>query len=208
MSDTAFNPYSVLGVKRGATFEQIKRAFRKLARKFHPDAPGGGDREAFQSCQRALEILTDETRRKRYDETGDPGDPGNAAEAFDAQAVALLVNVLAEIVFGSKERPGLVHGNRSLVGIDLVALMRQRLNEIKLNAKKGAAEAPAMQERVDFLAKRFKTKGDGPNPLRSMLEREGRVDQETDRGVEGARRADRARRSSAAQLRVRRHAAA
>ena len=64
--------YNVLGVKKGATEKEIKSAFRKLARKFHPDL-NPNDREAeakFKEINEAYEVLSDPEKRKKYDEFG------------------------------------------------------------------------------------------------------------------------------------------
>ena len=60
--------YKTLGVARDATPEQIKKAFRKLAAKYHPDA--GGDEEKFKDINEAYEVLGDEKKRKLYDQYG------------------------------------------------------------------------------------------------------------------------------------------
>ena len=60
--------YKILGVARDATPEHIKKAYRKLARKYHPDA--GGDEEKFKDVNEAYEVLGDEKKRKLYDQYG------------------------------------------------------------------------------------------------------------------------------------------
>jgi DnaJ family protein A protein 2 len=60
--------YDVLGVKKTDACNDIKRAYLKLARIHHPDK--GGDPEVFKEIGRASEVLTDEKRRRLYDETG------------------------------------------------------------------------------------------------------------------------------------------
>jgi curved DNA-binding protein CbpA len=62
------NLYDALAVAKDATAEQIKKAYRKLAMKHHPDK--GGDDKTFQELSKAYSILSDEDKRKRYDETG------------------------------------------------------------------------------------------------------------------------------------------
>jgi DnaJ-class molecular chaperone len=64
--------YSTLGVPKTATDKEIKQAFRKLARKFHPDVnPGDKGAEAkFKEVNEANEVLSDPEKRKKYDELG------------------------------------------------------------------------------------------------------------------------------------------
>ena len=63
--------YDTLGVKKTATPAEIKKAFRKLAMKNHPDR--GGDEEKFKAIQTAYEVLSDESKRELYDKHGKEG---------------------------------------------------------------------------------------------------------------------------------------
>src|SRR5690242_6834018 len=65
----AKNPYEVLGVKLDATDEQIRNAYRKLAKKFHPDLnPGNKQAEAhFKEISVAYDLLSDKEKRARFD---------------------------------------------------------------------------------------------------------------------------------------------
>ena len=58
--------YDILGVKRDATQDDIKKAFRKLAAKYHPDA--GGDEEKFKEVSEAYTTLSDPQKRREYDQ--------------------------------------------------------------------------------------------------------------------------------------------
>lgn len=63
--------YEVLGVPKTASQDEIKSAFRKLAKKYHPDVSKEENAaEKFKECQEAYAVLSDETKRKQYDQYG------------------------------------------------------------------------------------------------------------------------------------------
>ena len=82
MADNKRDYYEVLGVEKGASPEEIKRAYRKAAMKYHPDRnPGDKDAEAkFKEVGEAYEVLSDEDKKARYDQFGFAGvDPNFGA---------------------------------------------------------------------------------------------------------------------------------
>src|SRR5437879_12875826 len=64
--------YGILGVKKSSSVEEIKKAFRKLARKHHPDVNPGDKKaeEKFKEINEAYEVLSDSTKRHKYDTLG------------------------------------------------------------------------------------------------------------------------------------------
>ncbi len=83
------NHYDALGVSRDATAEEIKKSYRKLARKLHPDvndAPDAQDR--FKAVTHAYEVLSDPQKRRVYDTTGNENGSSNGAGNFDGQGFA------------------------------------------------------------------------------------------------------------------------
>ncbi len=68
--------YEVLGVSKDASADEIKKAFRRLAIKYHPDKEGG-DEEKFKEVNEAYEVLKDTSKRQRYNQFGHAGVGGN-----------------------------------------------------------------------------------------------------------------------------------
>lgn len=74
--------YSVLGVSRDADEDSIKKAFRKLAMKYHPDkSPGKANEQRFKEINQAHEVLSDKAKRALYDEFGEE----SLSQNFDAE---------------------------------------------------------------------------------------------------------------------------
>jgi len=69
--------YQILGISKGASPDEIKKAYYKLAHKFHPDK--GGDEKKFKEINEAYQILSDKEKRSQYDRFGrvfEGGEPG------------------------------------------------------------------------------------------------------------------------------------
>ena len=85
MAEQKRDYYEVLGISRGASEDDIKKAYKKLARKYHPDL-NPGDKEAeekFKEVNEAYEVLSDADKKARYDQYGHAGvDPNFGAGGF------------------------------------------------------------------------------------------------------------------------------
>ena len=126
------DPYQVLGVEKDASDDTIKKAYRRLARDYHPDRnPDDKDaEERFKDVQAAYDILSDPEKRKAYDTFGNaagrgfPGGPDGGNVRFEDFDLGNLSDLLGGVFgggFGAGRRPGATMPER---GDDLEAHVR------------------------------------------------------------------------------------
>jgi molecular chaperone DnaJ len=96
--------YEILGVAKNATSEEIKKAYRKLALKYHPDRnPGDKDAEAkFREATEAYEILSDEQKRKQYDQFGHAATQGSGHNYENMEDIFENFSDIFENLFGGQ----------------------------------------------------------------------------------------------------------
>jgi curved DNA-binding protein len=102
--------YHILDVSKNSTPEEIKKAYRKLAKKYHPDANPGDKlaEEKFKDINEAYEVLSDEDKRKRYDKLGKNFSFQNGYDFDPSQYGFENGNVRYEFR-GGEDRPGYLH---------------------------------------------------------------------------------------------------
>src|ERR1700737_1503063 len=95
--------YEVLGVGKNASAEDLKRAYRKLALQYHPDR-NNGDPQAearFKEINEAYEVLSDQSKRQRYDTFGHAGPQGTPGFAFGGAGFG-GINDIFDMFFGAQ----------------------------------------------------------------------------------------------------------
>jgi molecular chaperone DnaJ len=119
--------YAILGVPRDASAEQIKRAYRKLARELHPDVnPDAEAQQRFQNITAAYEVLTDPQKRQIVDLGGDPLESGGGRGAGGDPFGGFGFGDIMDAFFGATGGAGR-RGPRSRVQSGSDALIRLQL---------------------------------------------------------------------------------
>ena len=115
--------YEVLGVDRGAGKDEIKKAYRKKALKYHPDRnPGDKEAEAkFKEASEAADVLINDEKRTRYDQFGHAGVDGQAG-GFGGEGFSDFGDIFGDLfgdIFGGGGRGGRSRRSQGIPGDDL-----------------------------------------------------------------------------------------
>jgi molecular chaperone DnaJ len=130
--------YEILGVQRTADGEEIKRAYRRLAMKYHPDRANGDKTEAearFKECSEAYEVLSDSDKRRRYDQFGHQGVSGQ--HDFSHMNVTDIFSMFDDIfggAFGGAAGRG--RAAQAVRGFDLETRIELTLSEVAEGTEK------------------------------------------------------------------------
>ena len=129
--------YDTLGVNRDSSFDEIKKAYRKLAREYHPDVnPDPSVKDKFKEITAAYEVLSDPTKRQKYDLGGDPFSQFGGAQNFG-------FGDIMDAFFGGGgnrgPRPRARAGQDALIGVEL------DLEEIAFGCEKELAVETAVR---------------------------------------------------------------
>jgi molecular chaperone DnaJ len=116
------NYYEVLGVSKDASEDELKKAYRKLAREYHPDAnPNDPQSESkFKELGEAYAVLSDPQRRRNYDTYGSANGPGGSGMNFDP--FDIFANFFGGDPFGFTRRRGPERGRDLVIAVEITFL--------------------------------------------------------------------------------------
>lgn len=165
------NLYSILGVARGAALDAIKRAFRQRVRVHHPDA--GGSAEAFAQLKLAYDVLSDDERRKRYDETGEVHDTSMESHLHSV-AMSVLSRLTLDMITA--------HDDPSVLDLKEIGTQQLQASINKMREQLHAFDEAL--RRATKLQGRWSS-DQGPNVLESMVAHQREELQRSKANVEG-----------------------
>jgi curved DNA-binding protein CbpA len=149
--------YDDLNVAPDASFEEIKRAHRKAARRHHPDA--GGNREDFEKIQHAYMILANPTKREKYDRTG------TTDETIDNSLAKLAANIMQAFDLAMTQV-----SDYNLPYTDMISQTKFLLNQRQREIGAQQESVGIQIAKIKKIAKRIKFIGSGNNIIHNTLQ--------------------------------------
>lgn len=121
--------YKILGVKKSASADEVRKAYRKKAKECHPDMKNGNP-ERFALVKKSYDILSDEERRRKYDATGDETEKQPENTFSDAMnVVAAMLNAVLQDCANSGKSP---------LECDIISLIEGKIRQAVLETEKTA----------------------------------------------------------------------
>lgn len=154
---TAPDLYAALDLPRDASADEAHAAYRRAAKSAHPDA--GGTPDAWALVSLAHDVLTDEGRRARYDETGVVDDP---TDNRVAQALQVLNGCLDDLLTAHQ-------GQSTVLATDVVAGLRTKLDERNHKLHTQIAQFDRAIEVNRWFLGRFRRADEAPNMLEGLI---------------------------------------
>lgn len=162
------DPYKELGLERDATPEQIKKAHRNMAKKYHPDM-SGGNTEQFDIIQQSYVVLADPEKKEHYDRTGEfkLGDT-------QSKAAAILANFLAEAI--EMDVP---------MFVDWIGVLKGFIGKKSDAIQEKVNKAEQTLKKVNKLRRKMKRKKKGVGLFEAVID--GKIAKEMEHIAEGKR---------------------
>lgn len=148
--------YETLGIKRDADTDAVKKAYRKKAHETHPDKNKGDPKagEKFHAVTVAYQVLSDPSRRKQYDETGDASQHDPRQEAM-AEIAGLILSIIADC--SDVERT------------DIVGAARDHILDIRKNLERQIEKVRSAIKKREKAQKRIRNKKGQTNAILNMI---------------------------------------
>lgn len=150
------NHYEMLGVKRNASADEIRAAYRRLASKHHPDRRGG-DEQLFKAIQRAYDVLSDPVKRKFFDEHGSDRQGPTIREKAMQTLCQLFIGCVADV-------------NNAVETQDVISFLSTKIREARAAIPKRRDEAQRTRRRLVDSRKRLRAKSGIVDILRNAID--------------------------------------